>query len=78
VRQAIDAIGGLGASGKRECQRTGQTSNELPSQHGRSRSIDASVAQAPEAVKGKVFSGSPHDMQNCGNRETQRRGRCTD
>jgi len=53
--EAIDTVRRLGANGKWECYRTGQTGNELPSPHVRLRLIDGRVAQAPEGVKGGDF-----------------------
>jgi hypothetical protein len=50
--EAVDTVRRLGANGKWECYRTGQTGNELPSPHVRPRLIDDRVAQAPEGVKG--------------------------
>ena len=49
--EAIDTVRRLGANGKWEGYRTGQTGNELPSPHVRLRLIDDRVAHAPEGVK---------------------------
>jgi hypothetical protein len=57
--EAIDTVWRLGASCKRECYRSGQTDNELPSPHVRTRLIDDRVAQAPEGVKGSFSAEIP-------------------
>ena len=58
--EAVDTVRRLGANGKWEGYRTGQTGNELPSPHVRLRLIDDRVAQAPEGVKRQlVIPGGP-------------------
>src|SRR5436190_23103309 len=63
--EAVDTVRRLGANGKWEGYRTGQTGNELPSPHVRLRLIDDRVAQAPEGVKRQlVIPGGPLWVKN--------------